>query len=829
MAAEKPHAATVSACLAAHGVTIERGLTDAQVLASRAKHGSNELDKEEPTAFWKLVLQQFDDMLVKILLGAAMISFVLAFFEDHDGLSAFVEPFVIVLILVINAAVGVWQESNAESALDALKELQSSTATVMRNGALIPALPATELVPGDIVHVRVGDKVPADCRVLALKTTTVRTDEGSLTGESATVQKVTEPVAADARIQAKINMAFAGTTVSNGTFIALVCATGMASEIGKIQKDVQAAAEEEEKTPLTQKLDAFGEMLTKVITAICLLVWLMNYRQFFDPAHGGMLKGCIYYMKIAVALGVAAIPEGLPAVITLCLSLGTRRMVAKNAIVRKLPSVETLGCCTVICSDKTGTLTTNQMTAVALVHPSAEDGTREYAVEGISYRPQGTVVGMERLSSTSRGALALSKVCSLCNEAQIVYNAPSDKYERIGEPTEAALKVLVEKMGLPTVEPPSSAADAAVVCNNAWMRAFKQQALLEFSRDRKSMGVLVTPVAGSDALPTVAGASQPAGTQLLVKGAPESILERCDKQRLPDGTDVPLTPGARARLTATFNEMARRPLRVLAFACKEELGPLADYTADKGASHPMHRALTDPSQFAAIETALTFVGFVGIKDPARAEVRGAIQKCYDAGVRVMMITGDTKDTAEAIAKEIGIFAPGEDIANKSFTGAAFFALPLEQRRALLMRGGGSRVFSRTEPRDKQELVRMLRNEGEVPAMTGDGVNDAPALKQAAIGIAMGISGTEVAKEAADMILADDNFATIVAAIEEGRAIYSNMKAFIRYLISSNIGEVASIFITVGGGVGGMGGGTGGWGHSLRRLARRSRPALPSGC
>lgn len=301
MAAEKPHAASVAACLAAYGSSIERGLTDAQVLESRAKHGSNELDKEEPTPFWKLVLAQFDDVLVKILLGAAMISFVLAFFEEHEGLTAFVEPFVILLILIINAAVGVWQESNAESALDALKELQSAHATVVRNGVLVPALPASELVPGDIVHVRVGDKVPADCRVVLLKTTTVRTDEGSLTGESATVQKVTDPVAADARIQAKLNMAFAGTTVSNGTFVALVVATGMKTEIGKIQKDVQAAAEEEEKTPLTQKLDAFGELLTKVITLICLLVWVMNFRQFFDPVHGSIFKGCIYYMKIAVA------------------------------------------------------------------------------------------------------------------------------------------------------------------------------------------------------------------------------------------------------------------------------------------------------------------------------------------------------------------------------------------------------------------------------------------------------------------------------------------------------------------------------------------------
>mmetsp|Transcript_9814 Transcript_9814/g.26681 ORF Transcript_9814/g.26681 Transcript_9814/m.26681 type:complete len:1042 (-) Transcript_9814:320-3445(-) len=793
-----PHAQTVAECLAAYGVTVERGLTDAQVAEQRRVHGPNELDKEDPTPLWKLVLAQFDDLLVKILLAAAMVSFVLAFFEEEEGITAFVEPFVILLILVINAVVGVWQESNAESALEALKELQSATATVVRNGELLPSLSASDLVPGDVVHVRVGDKVPADCRVLKLKTTTIRCDEGSLTGESATVQKIVDPVAADARIQGKVNMLFSSTTVSNGTCVALVVATGMRTEIGKIQSDVQTAAEDEEKTPLGQKLDDFGEMLTKVITVICLLVWVMNFRQFFDPVHGGFVKGCIYYMKIAVALGVAAIPEGLPAVITLCLSLGTRKMVQKNAIVRKLPSVETLGCTTVICSDKTGTLTTNQMTAVSLVHvgASAAEALVEYEVEGTSYRPEGRVVGLPggKAAASQRSLLALSKVFSLCNEARVTYNAEADKYERVGEPTEAALRVVVEKVGLPTVAGPASKADASSVCNNEWTRTHELQALLEFSRDRKSMGVLVTPSAGADQLPCKAGKTAH-GTQLLVKGAPESVLARCTHQRLADGTDVELTPASREQIISKMNEMARRPLRVLAAAIKEDTGALADYSAAKGTSHPMHAKLADPSNFAAIESDMTFLGLVGIKDPARPEVGEAIEKCGLAGIRVIMITGDTKDTAEAIAKEIGIFGADEDVTGKSFTGADFFSKSAEDRRRLLMEGGGSRVFSRTEPRDKQELVRMLRQEGEVPAMTGDGVNDAPALKQAAIGIAMGITGTEVAKEAADMVLADDNFATIVAAVEEGRSIYSNMKAFIRYLISSNIGEVASIFIT----------------------------------
>jgi len=333
----RPWAAEVDKVLESHGVSVTKGLSSDQVTTLRAEFGPNELDKEEGTPLWKLVLQQFDDLLVKILLGAAMLSFGLAFFEDsEEGLQAFVEPFVILLILVLNAIVGVWQEHSAENALEALKELQSCTAQCIRDGELVPDVPAADLVPGDIVHINVGDKVPADVRVLKLKTTSVRTDEGALTGESETVMKMVDVVPEESRIQDKRNMMFSGTTVSNGGAIGIVVATGMSTEIGKIQANVQEAAEDAEKTPLGQKIDAFGELLAKVIFYICVAVWVMNFRQFSDPVHGGFWKGLIYYLKIAVALGVAAIPEGLPAVITLCLALGTRKMVKRNAIVRKL-------------------------------------------------------------------------------------------------------------------------------------------------------------------------------------------------------------------------------------------------------------------------------------------------------------------------------------------------------------------------------------------------------------------------------------------------------------------------------------------------------------
>lgn len=780
------------------GVEEHAGLTAAAVAKQREAHGFNELEKEEGTPLWKLVLEQFDDALVKILLAAAVVSFGLAWFEggEDEGISAFVEPLVILIILVLNAIVGVWQESNAEAALEALKDLQPENARVLRDGEFA-TIPAREIVPGDIVEIRVGDKVPADMRLISMKTTAIRVEQAQMTGESTSVNKDIDalPKGTEDVIQAKTNMLFAATVVVNGLGVGVVTEIGMKTEIGKIQQSVQEAAEEEEDTPLTKKIDEFGEQLTKVIGVICIVVWVINYKNFFDPAHGTVFKGCIYYFKIAVALAVAAIPEGLPAVITTCLALGTRKMAKKNAIVRKLPSVETLGCTTVICSDKTGTLTTNEMSCVTFSHPGhSESELVTYDVEGHTYAPIGKIEGasMSQFKSVS----SLAKICSLCNESAIEYN--EGKYVRVGEPTEAALKVLVEKIGFP--EDPakqaqfealkkSDPAKAVQFCNEHWQQQHTKLAILEFSRDRKSMSVLCSKGEGPQRSTRSASAN---ANILFVKGAPEGVIERCTHIQLGDGSIKPLSDVGRQVLLAQVSSLARKSLRCLALAKKEDLPQLGSYDGDR--HHPAHKLLEKTENFSAIESGLTFVGLASMLDPPRPEVRPMIETCHTAGIRVIVITGDNKLTAESICRKIGVFKDSDDITHRSFTGAQFFALPVEKQNEYLSDGHGM-VFSRTEPKHKQQLVKMLKALGEVAAMTGDGVNDAPALKQADIGIAMGITGTEVAKEAADMVLADDNFATIVSAVEEGRAIYNNMQAFIRYLISSNIGEVAAIFFT----------------------------------
>ena len=649
---------------------------------------------------------------------------------------------------------------------------------------------------------------------MRLKTATLRVEQASLTGESVAVAKRTEPVSDEgAELQAQECMVFAGTTISNGQAVGIVNSTGMATQIGcarasrvrctalcahappraptrsAIQADISAAKEEEEDTPLKKKLDEFGDVLTKCITAICILVWLTNYKSFIHWEYLGnsympdfstltfSVTKCTYYFKIAVALAVAAIPEGLPAVITTCLALGTRKMAKKNAIVRKLASVETLGCTTVICSDKTGTLTTNQMSAVRLVTlgaaaPKAPKDLRQLTVEGTTYSPEeGEIVGLRGLDATHE---AVAAVCALCNESRIEWRADKAAYVCVGEPTEAALKVLVEKMGAPTDKDNKAiaaarsrdrAAAAEAVCE-VYGRRERKVAVLEFDRTRKSMSVLVAPAAGAG------------GNRLLVKGASECVLERCTHAMLADGTRVALTKAAKEALLRTAADMADAALRVLSFAVKEG-GDLKELATYNGEGHPAHKLLQAPEKYEELESGLTFVGMAGLRDPPRPEVRAAMEECRMAGIRVIVITGDNKLTAEAICKEIRVFEEGEDVTGKSLTGREFASLSPDKQVAALFDGSGGRVFSRAEPRHKQDIVRLLKEHGEIVAMTGDGVNDAPALKLANIGIAMGIAGTEVAKEASDMVLADDNFSTIVSAVEEGRAIYMNMKAFIR--------------------------------------------------
>ncbi|KAJ8751552.1 hypothetical protein K2173_016790 [Erythroxylum novogranatense] len=781
----------VKECEEKFKVNHEVGLSTAEVEKRHQIYGYNELEKHDGVSMWKLVLDQFNDMLVRILLAAAIVSFVLAWYDGQEGgemeITAFVEPLVIFLILIVNAIVGIWQESNAEKALEALKEIQSEHATVVRDGKKVWNLPAKELVPGDIVELRVGDKVPADMRVISLVSSTLRLEQGSLTGESEAVSKTVKAVPENSDIQGKKCMVFAGTTVVNGNCICLVTQTGMKTEIGKIHSQIHEASQSEEDTPLKKKLNEFGELLTMIIGVICAVVWLINVKYFLSWEYvDGWPKNfkfsfekCTYYFEIAIALAVAAIPEGLPAVITTCLALGTRKMAQKNAVVRKLPSVETLGCTTVICSDKTGTLTTNQMAVSKLVAIGSRVGTlRSFNVEGTTYDPFDGKIEDWPVGRMDANLQMIAKIAAICNDAGVEQSG--QHYVASGMPTEAALKVLVEKMGFPGgLNNESSSGQGDVLrCSQLWNKMEQRIATLEFDRDRKSMGVIVNSSSGKKSL--------------LVKGAVENLLERSSFIQLLDGSIVELDQYSRDLILKNLHDMSKGALRCLGFAYKEQVPEFATYNGDE--EHPAHQLLLNPSTYSSIENQLVFVGLVGIRDPPRKEVHQAIEDCKAAGICVIVITGDNKDTAEAICREIGVFGPYDNTSSRSLTGREFMEVP-DKKRHLRQREGGGLLFSRAEPKHKQEIVRLLKEDGEVVAMTGDGVNDAPALKLADIGVAMGIAGTEVAKEASDMVLADDNFSTIVAAVGEGRSIYDNMKAFIRYMISSNIGEVASIFLT----------------------------------
>ncbi|XP_030375737.1 calcium-transporting ATPase sarcoplasmic/endoplasmic reticulum type isoform X1 [Scaptodrosophila lebanonensis] len=777
---EDGHSKTVEQTLNFFGTDGERGLSVNQIKENQKKYGPNELPTEEGKSIWQLVLEQFDDLLVKILLLAAIISFVLALFEEHeDTFTAFVEPLVILLILIANAVVGVWQERNAESAIEALKEYEPEMGKVVRQDKSgIQKVRAKEIVPGDLVEVSVGDKIPADIRITHIYSTTLRIDQSILTGESVSVIKHTDAIPDPRAVnQDKKNILFSGTNVAAGKARGVVIGTGLNTAIGKIRTEMSET--EEIKTPLQQKLDEFGEQLSKVISIICVAVWAINIGHFNDPAHGGSwIKGAIYYFKIAVALAVAAIPEGLPAVITTCLALGTRRMAKKNAIVRSLPSVETLGCTSVICSDKTGTLTTNQMSVSRMFIFDKVEGNDssflEFELTGSTYEPIGELfLNGQRVKASDYDTLQeLATICIMCNDSAIDYNEFKQAFEKVGEATETALIVLAEKLNPFNVN--KSGLDrrsAAIAIRGEIETKWKKEFTLEFSRDRKSMSSYCTPLKASR-LGT--------GPKLFVKGAPEGVLDRCTHARV--GTSkVPLTSALKSKILTLTGQYGtgRDTLRCLALAVADS--PVRPEDMDLGDSNKFHQ----------YEVNLTWVGVVGMLDPPRKEVFDSIVRCRAAGIRVIVITGDNKATAEAICRRIGVFTEDEDTTGKSYSGREFDDLsPAEQKSACAR----ARLFSRVEPQHKSKIVEYLQGMNEISAMTGDGVNDAPALKKAEIGIAMG-SGTAVAKSAAEMVLADDNFSSIVSAVEEGRAIYNNMKQFIRYLISSNIGEVVSIFLT----------------------------------
>ena len=780
----------------------------------RLRFGANEMPEEKGQNFIKLILKQFDDLLVKILIVAAIVSFILAA-VDGDGELAFVEPTVIVLILIANATVGVVTETNAEKAIEELKAYQADLATVLRDGRL-RVVKASALVPGDIIELAVGAKVPADCRIIGILSSTLRVDQAILTGESGSVEKEAGHIedserARRAVVQDKTCLLFSGTVVSVGRARAVVVGTGLNTAIGKIRdamKNHGGGDDEEELTPLKKKLDEFGRLLSKVIAVVCILVWVVNIGHFGDPLYGGWFRGMVYYLKIAVALAVAAIPEGLPAVVTTCLALWTRKMAKRHAIVRSLPSVETLGCTTVVCSDKTGTLTTNAMCVqkICVVDrtkqrssssrnggSSANAGSstsllREFDVEGNSYAPNGLILEasngvisprQQRFNPINKdvvkhpadlpSVLHLSICASLCNDSTLTFDLNKREFVKIGESTEVALRVLSEKIGLPGFDAMPSALtklseqERASYCAAYWAGQFKRVEQLDFTRDRKMMSTLYSRK----------------GTNILFsKGAPEAVLAKCTNALTnAKGAAEPMNDQVRKDLNDVLAKYAKTSLRVLALAMR-----------------PMPAKQTQID--AEDENDLTFLGFVGIADPPRAEVARAIATCRGAGIRVVMVTGDNKTTAESIGAQIGLIeadAFGEPIVpdGASLQGVDFEELKSEREKSEAVTRLS--IFSRVEPAHKAKLVELLKNQKHVVAMTGDGVNDAPALKRADIGVSMG-SGTEVAKHASDMVLADDNFATIVSAVAEGRAIYDNTKAFIRYMVSSNIGEVVCIFI-----------------------------------
>jgi len=737
-------------------------------------HRPPAIPEEPPTPLWQLVLEQFKDQLVLILLGSAAISFVLALFEEGEGWTAFVDPAVILTILVLNAVVGVSQESSAEKAIAALQEYSANKAKVVRNGRL-SEVKAEELVPGDIVHVAVGDRIPADCRLLSVHSNSFRVDQSILTGESESVSKDVDAIKDQQAVkQDQVNMLFSGTTVVTGTAHAVVVLTGSNTAIGDIHESITAQISQP--TPLKEKLNDFGDMLAKVITGICVLVWLINIQHFNDPSHGNSwTKGAIYYLKIAVSLGVAAIPEGLAVVITTCLALGTRKMAAKNAIVRSLPSVETLGSCSVICSDKTGTLTTNQMSVNKMVYINdSGSGLEELDIEGTSFAPEGAISKngkvVDHPAASSRTVAQITEVAAVCNGATLSYDSTHRAYNNVGEPTEGALRVLVEKVG--TTDTSYNVERANLTPNQRLhhiSRRYEDQApktsIYEFSRDRKSMSVLV---------------GRGSSSRLLVKGAPESILARCTHCLVgSNGRREKLSDKLATLLQQEVTDYGNRGLRVIALASLD------------GVNSQLAGKAKTTQEYEQLEQGMTLLGLVGMLDPPRPEVAHSIRQCREAGIRVVVITGDNQNTAETICRQIGVFGEHEDLQGKSFTGRQFDGLSDSEK---LKAAKTASLFSRTEPTHKSKLVDLLQSAGEVVAMTGDGVNDAPALKKSDIGVAMG-TGTDVAKLAADMVLADDNFATIESAVEEGRSIFNNTQQFIRYLISSNIGEVVSIFLT----------------------------------
>ncbi|BDG60671.1 cation-translocating P-type ATPase [Caldinitratiruptor microaerophilus] len=726
------HAMETAEVLAVLGVRDGEGLDSGEARRRLGVAGPNVLRERPPDPWWHLLLAQFQDFMVLVLLVAAGVSWAMG--ERADA-------YTIIAIVVLNALLGFAQEYRAEEALAALRQLAAPVARVRRDGRVQP-VPAAEVVPGDVLVLEAGDRVPADARLLRAHALAVT--EAALTGESV-------PVAKDARWRGpaetplgdRRNMVYMGTVVTRGRGDAVVVATGMETEVGRIAGLIQEA--EEGPTPLQRRLAQLGRWLVAVSVALCSVVVLAGALRG-EPFARMFLTG--------VSLAVAAIPEGLPAIVTVALAVGVQRMIRRRAIVRRLQAVETLGCATAILSDKTGTLTRNEMMVRAVWA-----GGRLYEVTGDGYRPEGEFL-LEGRRADPEGHPALLRTLAggaLCTNAVLLPPRAGGRgrpgrdgrrgWSIQGDPTEGALLVAAAKAGR----------------DPARLRAaWETLAEAPFTPERRRMSVVVRDRAGGD-------------LSLYLKGAPDTVLARCTRILGADGRERPLAESDRRVVAATADRLAAQALRVLAVALRQVPPQLARQPDALGEAAD------------ALEEDLTFAGLVGMIDPPRPEVRRAVAAASRAGIRTVMITGDHPATARAVACELGIARAGDPV----LTGSDLDRLT---DRELEEAAGRVRVFARVSPAHKLRIVRAFRARGEVVAMTGDGVNDAPAVKEADIGIAMGLSGTDVTREASQLVLADDNYATIVAAVEEGRGIYDNIRKFIRYLLSCNTGEVLTMFL-----------------------------------
>jgi Ca2+-transporting ATPase len=717
-----------------------RGLTEADARSRIAKYGTNELPSSPPPSAWKRIIAQFANPIVLTLLAAAVVATIngaSSSKSDVSWLARYGDAIAIALIVVLNAVLGFYQERRAEAALDALKKMQTPNARVRRDDQ-VKIIAAVDLVPGDILEVEAGDAVPADARLL--QTINLATLEAALTGESLPITKdARAELADDATIGDRSTMLFTGTSIMRGKGRALVVATGKDTELGKLS--TLMSSQEQGKTPLEEKLDHFGKRVLWACLGISALMF-----------GWGMIRGESSWHELlleAVSLAVAAIPEGLPAITTITLALGMQRMAKRGAIIRKLAAVETLGSATVICTDKTGTLTQNEMTVREIYAGSAS-----YTVTGTGYDPKGEILDLDGKptdASLSDGLRSLLASMSLANTATLEKKEGS--WRVVGDPTEGALLTLAAKGGLPK---------ESIIPSHQVVRE------LPFDSDRKRMTVIALDESGKEIVHT--------------KGSADVLLPRCVAQHTAAGVEV-LDEAGRQVILAEAERMSGLSLRVLAVA-RRELGAPPSGSLASPSAPPVSG---EPRSSSDIEQRLTFLGLVGMIDPPRIGVKEAVKACHEAQVRAVMITGDHKLTAVAIARELGLWDEGAI----ALSGSELEKLTDD---ALQRRIDHVRVFARVTAEQKLRIVKAFKAKGHIVAMTGDGVNDAPALREAHIGIAMGKDGTDVAREAADMVLADDNFATIVDAVREGRAIWRNIQKFIFFLLSSNAGLLVTVVV-----------------------------------